>query len=279
MIPLDFVEHHKSKPDNLFYSLRSEEACIDHLFNSRWPDGFRCPDCGHARAYTIRSRRLPLYQCALCRRQTSLIKGTVMEGSRTPLCKWLIAIRLLSRERGITAVRLSSILKVTYKTAWLMLHKIRIAISELDANRPLSGTVQIGLRYYDRLKSIRRPRSYPFFVLAALSEENEPVQIKMKLAPTRNGHPDTARHTLRAFCDKHARASANESRRLTYRIAKGLHDSFRQAVQWINLTYNGLGSRHMQLYWDEFCYRKNLSLRNVNVFAHLSGLCMGRGIH
>lgn len=267
----------KADVDVVFATFHSETECIEHLFKSRWPNGFRCPACGHARAYTIASRRLPLYQCVSCRKQTSLIAGTVMEGSRTPLRKWLIAIQLLSRESGVTALRLASLIQVTYKTAWLMLHKIRCAIAEFDATQPLTGTIQAGLSHYDRLESIRRPRSFPFIVLGSLSESAHPVQVKMKIAPNRRGQPDLARHTLRSFCARHVHVSANMPKTITCRMGKQLNGLFWQAIFWINKTFNGLGTRHMQLYWDEYCYRKNRAFRNENTFAHLSGLCMGTG--
>ena len=261
--------------DSVFANFDSEDACIAYLFNARWPRGFRCPACGHSKAYAINSRRLPLYQCALCRKQTSLIAGTVMEGSRTPLRKWLIAIHLLSRENGVTALRLASLIRVTYKTAWLMLHKIRRAIAECDAKQPLTGTVETGLRYYDRLESIRRPRSYPMLVLGSVSEEGRPVYVKMKLAPMRDGRPDTSRPALRAFQARHVHGSVGRAVAFRMKINQGLHDLFGEAVAWINGTFHGLATRHMQLYWDEFCYRKNAMMRGEAPFVHLCGLCMG----
>lgn len=264
----------KADLDAVFSMFDSEDACIDHLFHSRWPHGFRCPACGHERAYTITSRRLPLYQCAFCRRQTSLIAGTVMEGSRTPLRKWLIAIQLLSRESSVTAVRLSAWIQVTYKTAWLMLHKIRRAISACDAQEPIFGTVQAGLRYYDRLESIRRQRSFPFIVLGS----EAPFQVKMKLAPTRGGEPDLMRPVMLTFFAKHTHASASKPRPSHYRISKELNRLFWEAVSWINQTFSGLATRHMQLYWDEFCYRKNMARRGKDTFAELSRLCMKQAV-
>ncbi|WP_425387002.1 transposase [Alicyclobacillus herbarius] len=52
---------------------QTEEACQQHLFALRWPDGFRCPACGHDRYYKISNRLL--FQCTACRHQTSFIDG------------------------------------------------------------------------------------------------------------------------------------------------------------------------------------------------------------
>jgi transposase-like protein len=63
----------------------TEEACINYLFQVKWPHDFLCPRCETRQAYTIYTRRLPLYECTSCRHQTSLTVGTVMEGSKTEL--------------------------------------------------------------------------------------------------------------------------------------------------------------------------------------------------
>ncbi|WP_260982263.1 transposase, partial [Paenibacillus sp. 32O-W] len=50
---------------------KTEEDCIQFIYQAKWPDGFSCPRCRHRQAYVIRSRRLPLYECRSCRHQTS----------------------------------------------------------------------------------------------------------------------------------------------------------------------------------------------------------------
>lgn len=115
--------------EELMNQFPTEDSCIPALFALKWPHGYRCPNCKHPRAYVIRTRRLPLYECS-CHHQTSLTVGTIMEGSRTSLRKWITAMWLVSRsDKGINAVKLSSMIEVTSKTAWAMLHKIRTAIA------------------------------------------------------------------------------------------------------------------------------------------------------
>lgn len=129
----------------------SEDACVEWLFRVRWPEGFRCPCCGHSHAAVISTRRLPLYECRHCRRQTSLTAGTVMEKSRTPLRKWLYAMWLISHsEQGINAVGLQSLLSVTYKTAFYMLRKLRLVLGSFESRPLLTGDVQAGLDYLGR---------------------------------------------------------------------------------------------------------------------------------
>lgn len=108
---------HPFLPQNICFTgeeLDTEEACAAYLFRLKWPNGFVCPSCGYRHAYMILTRRIPLYECSACARQTSLTVGTAMENSRTSLAKWFTAIRLISDpQQGINAVNLSRILSVT----------------------------------------------------------------------------------------------------------------------------------------------------------------------
>lgn len=118
----------------------SESACYDYLYYSKWPNGFLCPRCSHDQAVVMTTRRMPLYQCRCCHHQTTLTAGTIMEGSRTPLRKWLSAFFFLSiAEFGVNALQMQTLLQVTYKTAWSICQKIRQAISQFDADQPLSS--------------------------------------------------------------------------------------------------------------------------------------------
>ncbi|MDQ6421775.1 IS1595 family transposase [Paenibacillus sp. LHD-117] len=127
-----------------FYEkFRNEADCFDFIEKMRWPSGFRCPSCDHRFAYRISTRRVPLFECIHCGNQTSLTSNTIMHKSRTDLSKWLLAIFLVSTlPNSITAVRLSAVIGVTYKTAWRMLHEIRKTISEVDEHIRLSGQIE-----------------------------------------------------------------------------------------------------------------------------------------
>ncbi|HEY0826887.1 MAG TPA: transposase, partial [Bacilli bacterium] len=72
----------------------TEEACVDYLIEQKWPAGYACDRCGCRSAYRTHTRRLPLFECMDCLYQASPIVGTVMEGSRTPMRKWFVALFL-----------------------------------------------------------------------------------------------------------------------------------------------------------------------------------------
>ena len=68
----------------------SEDLCQQRLFDIRWPQGFRCPNCGHNHYCKLHSRSV--YQCNQCHQQTSLTAGTIFAYSKLPLTIWFLAI-------------------------------------------------------------------------------------------------------------------------------------------------------------------------------------------
>ena len=68
----------------------SDGQCREYLFKARWPDGFRCSACGHDDAYALRTKIV--YECVACRKQHSLLAGTIFEQTKTGLAKWFLAI-------------------------------------------------------------------------------------------------------------------------------------------------------------------------------------------
>ena len=82
----------------------TESACADYLFARRWPDGFVCPGCGGGRAWLLQTKAFT-YECADCRRQTSVTAGTIMHASKLPLTTWFWAAFLMAtHSNGISAV-------------------------------------------------------------------------------------------------------------------------------------------------------------------------------
>ena len=111
-------------------------ACAQFLFEKRWPNGFVCPACGGLKAWALDAKRFT-YECAACSRQTSVTAGTIFHRSKIGLTTWFHAIyAIASHSNGISALRLQAQLGVgSYKTAWLMLQKLRRAM--IDPNRSL----------------------------------------------------------------------------------------------------------------------------------------------
>jgi transposase-like protein len=123
-----------------------------------WPNGPVCPHCKNTgtaakgvvpltpKATSKRPGRKGLYFCGSCRKQFSVTVGTIFEGSHIPISKWLMAMFILcSSKKSISANQLHRMLKVTYKTSWFMLHRIRHAMS--PDGTMLSGTVEVDETY------------------------------------------------------------------------------------------------------------------------------------
>ena len=125
----------------------SEQQCREHLFALRWPNGFHCPYCGHDQYCQLKSRAL--YQCNQCHHQSSLVAGTLFEGTKLPLRLWFLAIYLITQEKnGISALELSRQLGISYNATWRMKHKIMQAMKTRDDEHQLFGFVQLDDAYW-----------------------------------------------------------------------------------------------------------------------------------
>jgi transposase-like protein len=124
-----------SNPDN----------CIDYLAVRRWPNGVICPICGSERVSQFNPTR-KTWKCSKhhARREFSVKVGSVCEDSAIGLDKWLTALWLLSNcKNGISSCELARHLDITQKTAWFMLHRIRLALQDEFFGSKLGGEVEV----------------------------------------------------------------------------------------------------------------------------------------
>jgi len=93
----------------------SESQCAAALEAARWPNGFSCPRCGERAHCVLRGGSCQGFQCSACRHQTSLIAGTVFQGTQLALAVWFLAIDLISQAKtGLSALALKRHLGVSY---------------------------------------------------------------------------------------------------------------------------------------------------------------------
>jgi transposase-like protein len=149
-----------------------DEKARELLERLRWPDGVECPHCEAIGAYKIEAKegsksgaRKGLWKCVSCRQQFTVTVNTIMEDSKIPLSKWLIAIYLIcSSKKGYSSLQLKRDLGLgSYKTAWFMSHRIRYAMSQEPLFSKLRGIVEIDESYVggkaaNMHKSIRAKR-------------------------------------------------------------------------------------------------------------------------
>jgi hypothetical protein len=132
-----------------FYQRYGTEAqCRAALEAARWPTGFACPACGGAARTSFERGGLRYWQCGACAHQCSLISGTIFESSKLPLSRWFLAMQLLTQSKNnVSALELRRQLGVSYRTAWLVKHKIMEAMRLREEHRELDGRVEIDDAY------------------------------------------------------------------------------------------------------------------------------------
>ena len=131
------------------FPVGNEDACKAYLTARRWPAGVHCPRCGNPAVYDLPSRKWH-WQCTQCAPggstgyRFSVIAGTIFENTNKPLRDWFkVAHLMLTSKKGMSARQLGRYMGFgSVKTAWMMAHKIRLALVEENADK-LGGIVEV----------------------------------------------------------------------------------------------------------------------------------------
>ncbi|HUC61372.1 MAG TPA: IS1595 family transposase [Alphaproteobacteria bacterium] len=111
-----------------------ETKAIAFVESLMWPDGPVCPHCGCTeKVWRLKGKtaRPGLWKCGACRLQFTVKIGTIFEDSHLPLSKWLFAIYLMcSSKKGVSANQLKRELSISYKSAWHLCHRVRLAMTK-----------------------------------------------------------------------------------------------------------------------------------------------------
>src|SRR5580704_915561 len=132
----------KSLQEAILY-FSNPDNCLNYLVARRWPKGVTCPTCGSEKVSFSASRRI--WQCSThhSKRQFSVKVGTIFEDSPIGLDKWLAATWMLTNcKNGISSYEVGRALQITQKSAWFMLHRIRLALQD-EAFGKVSGEVEV----------------------------------------------------------------------------------------------------------------------------------------
>jgi predicted RNA-binding Zn-ribbon protein involved in translation (DUF1610 family) len=295
------IEFQKEFPD--------DEACAKHIAAQRWPDGFTCPQCGHSETWYLSKRHL--YDCKNCRFQTSVTAGTIFHGTRTPLVKWYWMIYHMAMDKvGVSIAEMQRLLDIKqYRTAWLMAHKIRKAMSDRDAQYSLAGLVEMDDSFFGP-KGSKRGRG---------SERKSTVLCAVSLYRDRGGkeHPGFAHmqvvdnassDTIEDFLDrlgcgtttkegqdlleairtdgwrsygKAAKATDLSHYKVVLRDPKAagkllpwVHRVISNAKAVIRGSHRGVSEKHLQAYLSEICYRFNRRFWERELFDRLIKACI-----
>jgi len=127
------MERKAQHPNSLQAAIKyfsDEQVCIDTVAALRWPQGVPvCPACEHEEHYYLKSQRR--WKCKECGRQFSVKLGTIFEDSPIGLDKWLIALWMLVNCRnGVSSYEVARALEITQKSAWFVLHRLRLALRD-----------------------------------------------------------------------------------------------------------------------------------------------------
>lgn len=147
------------------------EKAREWFEQQRWPDGPHCTHCGSVSVTALQGKahRPGVYQCKDCRQQFTVTTGSVMERSKIPLNKWLLAMHLMaSSKKGYSAHQLHRTLGITYQSAWFLSHRIREAMGNAKDSGPLGGegkTVEVDETYFGKRETplpSKQRRGRPF---------------------------------------------------------------------------------------------------------------------
>jgi hypothetical protein len=166
----------------------TEEDCRDYLFRLRWPNGFHCPKCGQAKSWPVGES---LFQCTGCNHQTSVIAGTIFQGTHKSLTVWFRVIWWVTGQKnGASAMGIKRVLGLgSYKTAWAWLHKLRRAMVTPDRER-LSDEVEVDETYYGGEKAGKRGRGAEGKALVAIAIEDKGIgmgRVRLRRIPDASG--------------------------------------------------------------------------------------------
>jgi transposase-like protein len=124
------------------------DRCHEYMKSIKWPDGeISCPACGGLDVGEIKNRRL--FQCKTkeCRKQFSVKVGTIFEDSPLPLQEWFVAVwSITNAKNGISSCELARAVGVTQKSAWFMLHRIRLVMKTGTFAR-IKGEIDLRCRF------------------------------------------------------------------------------------------------------------------------------------
>ena len=169
------------------------DNCIDYLANRRWPKGVTCPTCGRADISYVPSRRL--WQCRTRhpKAQFSVKTGTILEESLIGLDKWMTVMWMVANcKNGVSSWEIHRSLGVTQKSAWFMLHRIRLGMQtksdklggpggEVEADEAFIGGSMRNMHKKERLKrfGFQRGSVGKTVVMGLLDRDKKRVHTKV----------------------------------------------------------------------------------------------------
>ena len=267
-----------------------DDATAEAWFmNKRWPQGIACPHCGSMNVQTGTKHKTMPFRCREkeCAKRFSAKTGTVMEGSKIGMQKWMIATYLLSTNlKSVSSMKLSRDLGINQRSAWFMAHRLRAAISVKDL--PYSGPVEVDESYFGG--KFRNATKAKKKTLKGRGPVGKTAVVGAKDRATNrvsaNVVPDTSKNTLHGFVDEHTSPGATvyTDEATAYESLPFNHASVKHSISeyvkgdvhtngieslWATMkrahkgTFHKLSPKHLDRYVQEFAGRHNLRERDT----------------
>ena len=259
-----------------------DQQCRNYLEHLRWPHGIRCPKCDGERVSSILKR--DQYNCdnESCGHQFSVTAGTIFHDTHLPLTKWFLAVYLLCQsKKGMSAHQLHRMLRVHYRTAWYLCHRIRHAVEQVSDPK-LDGTCEVDETYVGGKK-------IGWGVYAGKKEKEVVIGIRQRHGDLRFFHAEDAKSgTLAKYIKENIsgdvdvimtdefvaypfalkRAGVHESKHKTvaHRAKEYVRDdihtntvesAFSLLKRGIMGTWHRISAKHLPAYLDEMTWRFN----------------------
>jgi len=276
-------------------SAMTEEEARKYIEAIIWPNGPVCPHCGSDRSWEVKSKkaRPGVYECSECRKQFTVTVGTIMHGSHITLLQWVIAFhQMASSKKGVSALQIKRNLGLgSYRSAWHLAHRIRIAMNTSLFKSFLKGTVEVDETYIggkprkknwgnsenpDSKPRIKRGRGTRKTPVLALVERNGDVVSK----PIERLNAETLKGAIREVCHKdccimtdewaayisigkefnggHEVVSHNSGEYVRGNASTNTAESYFALLKiGIHGAFHHVSKNHLHRYCDEFSFRWN----------------------
>lgn len=261
----------------------NQESCIKFLEAVIWQYNPACPFCNFDKPYYL--EKYKRYRCCnqKCRKQFTVLKGTIFENSKIPLRKWFAAIYLVTaHKKGMSSKQLARDISVTQKSAWFLLHRIRKSLYQTE--KPLKGVVECDETYVGgKRRGSKRGRGaqhkVPVFGMVERSGELKAMVV-----------PNVKSKTLHPIILTNIKNSGKKTKLMTdeFKAYNGLKKLYYHQVichmekvyaigevhtntiegfwSWLKRaikgTHHSTSKKHLQQYIDEFVFKYNF--RNLS---------------
>lgn len=284
----------------------SEESCREKLAQLRWNGEPFCPHCGQKNPYRFIDGKS--YKCSNkeCHKKFNVKTKTIFENSKLPLRTWFLAMYLFSaHKKGISSVQLSKYLEVTQKTAWFMMHRIRLIMNNMNPSFFTAGTIEIDEtfvggknknRHWDKKVKNSQGRSFKDKtpVIGLLHRETKQVMaFKIKDTSAKQIQPIIHKYIGEGCCVMTDEWHAYRGIELKYNhhyidhgkgeYAKGnvttnsIEGFWSHFKRGIIGVYHWISKKHLQRYCTEYSFRYNTKLMSeYDRMIELLSVCTDR---